>query len=85
MICVSLARGRHRYLLSELRHLGQQGVGLVELRLDCIQSKVQVKRLLTDRPCPVIATCRRKQDGGYWERTEEERLTVLRTAIAEGV
>ena len=27
MICVSLARGRHRYLLSELRHLGQQGVG----------------------------------------------------------
>ena len=30
MICVSLARGRHRYLLSELRHLGQQGVGLVE-------------------------------------------------------
>ena len=46
---------------------------------------MQVKRLLTDRPCPVIATCRRKQDGGYWERTEEERLTVLRTAIAEGV
>ena len=85
MICVSLARGRHRYLLSELRHLGQQGVDLVELRLDCIQSKVQVKRLLADRPCPVIATCRRKQDGGYWERTEEERLTVLRTAIAEGV
>ncbi|MDO7687901.1 MAG: shikimate dehydrogenase [Pirellulales bacterium] len=85
MICVSLARGRHRYLLTELRHLGQQGVDLVELRLDCIQRKVQVKRLLADRPCPVIATCRRKQDGGHWERTEEERLTVLRTAIAEGV
>jgi 3-dehydroquinate dehydratase/shikimate dehydrogenase len=85
MICVSLARGRHRYLLTELRHLGQQGVGLVELRLDCIQRKVQVKRLLADRSCPVIATCRRKQDGGHWERTEEERLTILRTAIAEGV
>jgi 3-dehydroquinate dehydratase/shikimate dehydrogenase len=85
MICVSLARGRHRYLLTELRHLGQQGVDLVELRLDCIQRKVQVKRLLADRPCPVIATCRRKQDGGHWERTEAERLTVLRTAIAEGV
>ena len=69
MICVSLARGRHRYLLTELRHLGQQGVDLVELRLDCIQRKVQVKRLLADRPCPVIATCRRKQDGGHWERT----------------
>ena len=57
----------------------------MELRLDCLQRTVQVKRLLAERPCPVIATCRRKQDGGHWERTEEERLTVLRTAIAEGV
>ncbi len=85
MICVSIARGRHRYLLAELRHLAEQGVELVELRLDCIQSNVQVKRLLADRPCPVIATCRRERDGGHWKRTEEERLTVLRTAIAEGV
>ncbi len=85
MICVSIARGRHRFLLAELRHLAQQGVGLVELRLDCIQSKIQLKRLLTDRPCPVIATCRRRSDGGHWDDSEEARLTVLRTAIAEGV
>lgn len=85
MICVSIARGRHRYLLAELRHLAQQGVDLVELRLDCIQSNVQIKRLLANRPCPVIATCRRERDGGHWKRTEEERLTLLRTAIAEGV
>jgi len=85
MICVSIARGRHRFLLAELRHLGAQGVGLVELRLDCIQSNIQLKRLLADRPCPVIATCRRRSDGGHWDHSEEERLTMLRTAIAEGV
>ena len=85
MICVSIARGRHRYLLAELQHLAKQGVELVELRLDCIQSNVQIKRLLTDRPCPVIATCRRQRDGGHWSRSEEERLMVLRAAIAEGL
>ena len=85
MICVSIARGRHRFLLAELRHLGEQGVGLVELRLDCIQTNIQLKRLLADRPCPVIITCRRKSDGGHWAHSEEARLTVLRTAIAEGV
>ena len=85
MICVSIARGRHRFLLAELRHLAAQGVGLVELRLDCIRSNIQLKRLLTDRPCPVIATCRRRSDGGHWDHSEEARLTVLRTAIAEGV
>ena len=73
MICVSIARGRHRFLLAELRHLGAQGVGLVELRLDCIQSNIQLKRLLTDRPCPVIATCRRRSDGGYrWQSPDRD-------------
>ncbi len=85
MICVSIGRGRHRHLLAEHRHLVELGAPLVELRLDYIQGKVNLKRLLTDRPGPVVATCRRAADGGRWSGTEEDRLLLLRTAIVEGV
>lgn len=84
MICVSIGRGRHRHVIAEHRHLAEQGMRLVELRVDCIQGEVQIRRLLKDRPCPAIVTCRRPADGGHWERSEEAREMLLRTAIVEG-
>ncbi|MFV1967211.1 MAG: type I 3-dehydroquinate dehydratase [Pirellulaceae bacterium] len=85
MIAVSIARGRHRMLIAEHRHLVEQGAELVELRLDYIVRSVDLKRLVNNRPCPVIITCRREQDGGKWTRSEEERKMLLRSAIADGV
>jgi 3-dehydroquinate dehydratase / shikimate dehydrogenase len=85
MICVSIGRGRHRHVIAEHRHLVEQGAPLVELRLDYINGDVNVRRLITDRPGPVIVTCRRQADGGKFTGTEEQRLMYLRTAIAEGV
>jgi 3-dehydroquinate dehydratase/shikimate dehydrogenase len=70
--------------MAEHRHLADNGVRLVELRLDYIQGEVQIKRLLKDRPCPAIVTCRRKSDGGRWEHSEEARMQLLRLAIVEG-
>ena len=84
MICVSIGRGRHRHVIAEHRHLCEQGAELVELRLDYISGEVNVKRLLTDRPSPVVISCRRERDGGKFTGSEESRLTLLRTAIAEG-
>lgn len=73
-------------MMAEHRHLVEQGAELVELRLDFIHGgRVDLKRLLADRPCPVIATARREQDGGKWKGSEESRLLLLRTAVAEGV
>ena len=85
MICVSIARGRHRHVMAEHRHLVQQGAKLVEFRLDYISGEINLRRLITDRPCPVVITCRREADGGKYTGTEEQRLRLLRTAIAEGV
>ena len=84
MICVSIGRGRHRHVIAEHKHLADNGIRLVELRVDFIQGPVQIKRLLKDRPCPVIITCRRGSEGGRWEQSEEARLLLLRTAIVEG-
>ncbi len=85
MICVSIGRGRHQHVLAEHRHLVEQGARLVELRLDYINGDVNIKRLIVDRPSPVVITCRREIDGGKFAGTEQERIMLLRTAIAEGV
>lgn len=85
MICVSIGRGRHRHMIAEHRHVVELGAKLVELRLDYIAGPVNIRRLITDRPCPVIISCRRPADGGKWQGGEEQRMLLLRTAIAEGV
>ncbi len=85
MLCVSIGRGRHKHMIAEYKHLAEQGVKLVELRLDYIDRDVNLKRLLAERFCPVIITCRRERDGGRWTRSEEERQMLLRTAIVEKV
>jgi 3-dehydroquinate dehydratase/shikimate dehydrogenase len=72
-------------MLAEHKHLADQGVQLVELRLDYLRKSVNLRRLLEERPCAVIATCRRQNEGGKWERSEQERQVLLRTAIADGV
>ena len=85
MICVSIGRSRHKHMLAEHRHLCEQGAKLVELRLDYISSRVNIQRLLKERPCDTIITVRREQDGGKYIGTEEARQTMLREAIANGV
>jgi 3-dehydroquinate dehydratase/shikimate dehydrogenase len=84
-ICVSIGRGRHRHLIAEYKHLAERGAQLVELRLDFLQTEVNLKRILAERPCPVVITCRRERDGGMWKGSEEQRLMLLRTAIVDGV
>src|SRR5215510_1714717 len=85
MICVSIGRGRHRHMIAEHRHLVSQGANLVELRLDYIIGKINLKRLMAERPCPIIMTIRRDVDGGKWRGTEQERHMLLRAAIVDGV
>lgn len=85
MICVSIGRGRHRQMIAEHKHLAKKGAKLVELRLDYLHRDVSLQRLVSDRPCPVIVTCRRPQDGGKWKKSDQDRVTLLRSAIAAGV
>ena len=81
ILCVTVGRCRHRHLIAEHKHLAEQGCRLVELRLDFLVTPPNLKRLLAERPCPVIVTCRREQDGGRWAKSEEDRLMLIRQAI----
>ncbi len=85
MICVTVGRTRHKTTIAEYLELAAAGAELVELRLDYIARAVNLKRLLEQRPCAVVATCRRREDGGRWLGTEEDRQMLLRSAIATGV
>src|SRR5262245_14090270 len=85
ILCVTVGRGRHRHLIAEHKHLAEQGCKLVELRLDFLVTPPNLKRLLAERPCPVMVTCRREKDGGRWAKSEEDRLMLLRQAIVAGV
>ncbi len=85
MLCVTIGRSRHKAMIAEYKFLAEQGAELVEMRLDYIGRHIDLKRLLAQRPCPVVITCRRREDGGRWEKTEQERLMILRSAIATSV
>ena len=85
MICVTIGRGRHSSLAEEWKQAAEAGVDLVELRLDCLRHEPDLKRILKERPTPMVITIRRGADGGLWRGPEEKRQQLLREAIVAGV
>ena len=85
MLCVTIGRSRHKMMIAEYKAMAAEGAELIEMRLDYIGRHIDLRRLLAERHCPVLVTCRRKEDGGRWEKSEDERRMILRSAIASGV
>jgi len=69
-------------MTTEHERLAEEGIKLVELRLDFLRRDPDLNRLIPLRPTATVITARRQQDGGLWRDTEEKRLTLLRSAIA---
>jgi 3-dehydroquinate dehydratase/shikimate dehydrogenase len=83
-ICVVIGRTRHKMIQAEIKEAARRGARMIELRLDFLAKSPDFKRLLVNKPCPLVATVRRPEDGGRWIGTEAERRTVLRQAIVAG-
>lgn len=84
MICVSIGRTRHKMVVAEHHALAERGAQLVELRLDWLAAPPDLGKLISNRPTPVVVTCRREIDKGKWKFGEDQRRTLLRTAIVAG-
>lgn len=84
MICVVIGRTRHKMMQTEIQEAAKQGAELIELRLDFLAKAPDFKRLLDNKPCAVVATLRRQQDGGRWSGTEDQRKMLLRQATVAG-
>jgi len=59
------------------------GCGLVELRADRLRAD-EITRLVRGTPRPLIVTQRRRDDGGSFEGSEEERESALGAALDAG-
>lgn len=65
------------------------GAAIIELRIDLLEpeerSIEKVKEFLTSLNMPVIITNRRREEGGSFTGTEDERIEILRSIIATGL
>jgi len=84
VICAVIGRTRHKMMQIEIQEAAKRGARLIELRLDFLAKAPDFKRLLHNKPCPMIATVRRPADGGRFAGSEDERLMLLRQAIVSG-
>jgi 3-dehydroquinate dehydratase/shikimate dehydrogenase len=80
MICISINQESRRFALVDMLNAAKQ-CDLLEVRLDRFGKAPELGELLANKPKPVIMSCRRVQDGGAWDGTEEERLALLRQCI----
>src|SRR5437667_3772199 len=83
-VCVVIARTRHRMVAAEIQEAARLGAKMLELRLDFISRAPDLRRLLEKKPCPMVATIRRREDGGRWTGTEENRRMLLRQCVVGG-
>ena len=56
---------------------------LVEIRADYIRN-LDIRRLLREKPCPIIFTLRGRSEGGVFSGPEKSRLEILLRAAEEG-
>ena len=80
MICISINQESRRLAMFDMFNAAGQ-CDLLEIRLDRFGKAPEVGEILANKPKPVIMSCRRPQDGGFWDGTEEERLALLRQCI----
>ncbi len=85
MIIVSLL-DRDPSRLREQILSAPQKADLLEVRLDALKrvDHATLAMLFDESPTPLIATCRRAEDGGLFRGSEKRRVDVLWTAVTAG-
>ncbi len=82
MICIPIVGPSMEKALSDISQ-AEKIANIIELRLDLI-ANFDLPTLMEATALPSIVTNRTKTEGGQWKGTEEERVQVLRQAIAAG-
>ncbi len=83
MLCISVAPVSRKLAKADLLNAAGQ-CDLIELCVDYFVKEPDIGDILQGIPKPVAIACRRPQDGGKFEGTDEERMTLLRQAIVAG-
>ena len=83
MICISVAPESRKLARADLLNASNH-CDIIELCLDRLKKAPDVGEMIEGFEKPILISCRRPQDGGKWEGTEDERLQLLRNAIIAG-
>lgn len=83
MLCIAVAPESRKLGKVDLLNAAPQ-CDLIEFRLDRLGKEPDIPDLMSGISKPMLLSCRRKQDGGAWFESEEDRLTMLRQAIVAG-
>ena len=81
-VAISLALPDTQTCLETLATLAPR-ICLAEIRLDAMTT-IDLPRLISGSPCPLIMTCRPPREGGHFTGSEVERLAMLAQAIDLG-
>src|SRR5207245_11307794 len=84
ILCTVIGRNRHKMIQAEIQEAAKRGAQMIEIRFDYLTKAPDFKRLLALKPCPLIATVLRQEDGGRWTGTEAAREMLLRQAVLAG-
>ena len=80
MICISVTPESRRLAKADILNASRQG-DLIELCLDKLIKQPDIGEMIAGFDKPILISCRRQQDGGQWDGSEEDRLQLLRSAI----
>lgn len=83
MICISVTPTSRKLAKADLVNASRYA-DMVELCLDYLLKEPDVGEMLQGIDKPILVSCRRPQDGGQFQGTEEQRLGILRQAIVAG-
>ncbi len=83
MICISVTPASRKLAKVDILNASRHG-DLIEVCLDKLIKQPDIGDLIAGFDKPILISCRRKQDGGQWEGSEEDRLQLLRNAIIAG-
>lgn len=80
-ICASVTANNLRDMEKMISSAEKNGADLIEIRLDYIKCKYNLKEVRKLSVLPLIATIRPLREGGLFEGSEEERIRLLYSAV----
>lgn len=81
MICITVSQESRRMALVDMLNAAMLGADLIEVRLDRFEKDANLAELMTAKKKPILFACKRPEDGGEWQGTEDERAMLLRAAV----
>ena len=82
MICVPIIESKISTAIEQIEKANKI-TDMIELRLDYFSTltETELKQLITKCKKPVICTCRRMEESGFFKESESKRITVLKNAM----